>query len=69
MNPPLDAPNTTAVSIPRLSGREAYRPASYSGVDGKISYMLGYSDLGNFSRSFKKTSGLSPQEFRKKHPS
>jgi AraC-like DNA-binding protein len=30
----------------------------------EISYMLGYSDLGNFSRSFKKYSGLSPQAFR-----
>ncbi len=30
----------------------------------EISYLLGYSDLGNFSRSFKKYMGLSPQEFR-----
>lgn len=30
----------------------------------EISYMLGYSDLGNFSRSFKKYTGMSPQEYR-----
>lgn len=30
----------------------------------EISYILGYSDLGNFSRSFKKHSGLSPIEFK-----
>lgn len=31
----------------------------------EISYLLGYSDLGNFSRSFKKYSGISPQDFRR----
>lgn len=31
----------------------------------EISYMLGYSDLGNFSRSFKNYMGCTPQEFRK----
>lgn len=30
----------------------------------EISYTLGYSDLGNFSRSFKKYTGNSPQEFK-----
>lgn len=30
----------------------------------EISYMLGYSDLGNFSRSYKRFTGSSPQEFR-----
>ena len=30
----------------------------------EISYMLGYSDLGNFSRSFKKYIGQSPQQFK-----
>lgn len=30
----------------------------------EISYMLGYSDLGNFSRSFKKLTGLSPMVYR-----
>lgn len=30
----------------------------------EISYVLGYSDLGNFSRSYKKYAGISPQEFR-----
>ena len=30
----------------------------------EISYTLGYSDLGNFSRSFKKYTGLSPQKYR-----
>lgn len=30
----------------------------------EISFTLGYSDLGNFSRSFKKYTGLSPQKFR-----
>ena len=30
----------------------------------EISYTLGYSDPGNFSRSFKKHMGVSPQEFR-----
>ena len=30
----------------------------------EISYTLGYSDLGNFSRSFKKYTGLSPKKFR-----
>ena len=30
----------------------------------EISYMLGYSDLGNFSRSFKKYTGTSPQDYR-----
>lgn len=32
----------------------------------EISYILGYSDLGNFSRSFKKYFGKSPLEFRDK---
>jgi AraC-like DNA-binding protein len=32
----------------------------------EISFMLGYSDLGNFSRSFKRHSGTSPQEYRNK---
>jgi AraC-like DNA-binding protein len=32
----------------------------------EISYMLGYSDLGNFSRSFKKYTSISPQDYRKK---
>jgi AraC-like DNA-binding protein len=32
----------------------------------EISDMLGYSDLGNFSRSFKKYVGYSPVEFRAK---
>ena len=31
----------------------------------EISFMLGYSDLGNFSRSFKRQTGLSPQEYRR----
>jgi AraC-like DNA-binding protein len=31
----------------------------------EISYMLGYSDLGNFSRSFKKHAGISPQDYRR----
>jgi AraC-like DNA-binding protein len=31
----------------------------------EISYMLGYSDLGNFSRSFKKYTGISPQTYRR----
>jgi AraC-like DNA-binding protein len=31
----------------------------------EISYMLGYSDLGNFSRSFKKYAGISPQDYRR----
>ena len=30
----------------------------------EISLTLGYSDAGNFSRSFKKQVGMSPQEFR-----
>lgn len=30
----------------------------------EISYMLGYSDLGNFSRSYKRYTGSSPQEYR-----
>jgi len=30
----------------------------------EISFTLGYSDLGNFSRSFKKVNGKSPQEYR-----
>lgn len=34
----------------------------------EISFMLGYSDLGNFSRSFKKFTGYSPQEFRNQWP-
>jgi len=32
----------------------------------EIGYTLGYSDLGNFSRSFKKATGMSPQEYRNK---
>jgi AraC-like DNA-binding protein len=32
----------------------------------EISFMLGYSDLGNFSRSFKRQTGLSPQDYRRK---
>jgi AraC-like DNA-binding protein len=32
----------------------------------EISYMLGYSDLGNFSRSFKRKIGCSPLEYRQK---
>jgi len=35
----------------------------------EISFMLGYSDLGNFSRSFKRQTGQSPQEYRKKNSS
>jgi len=31
----------------------------------EISYMLGYSDLGNFSRSFKKYTGTSPADYRR----
>ncbi len=30
----------------------------------EIAYSLGYSDLGNFSRSFKNYAGLSPQNYR-----
>lgn len=30
----------------------------------EIAYTLGYSDLGNFSRSFKKFTGVSPQDYR-----
>jgi AraC-like DNA-binding protein len=30
----------------------------------EIAYYLGYSDLGNFSRSFKNYTGLSPQNYR-----
>jgi AraC-like DNA-binding protein len=30
----------------------------------EISYIMGYSDLGNFSRSFKKYSGMSPLEYK-----
>lgn len=33
----------------------------------EISYILGYSDLGNFSRSFKKYFGNSPLEFKDEH--
>lgn len=32
----------------------------------EIAYMLGYSDLGNFSRSFKRYTGCSPLEYRNK---
>lgn len=32
----------------------------------EISYMLGYSDIGNFSRSFKKQVGIGPLEYRNK---
>ena len=32
----------------------------------EISYTLGYSDIGNFSRSFKKYTGKSPQEYKGK---
>jgi AraC-like DNA-binding protein len=32
----------------------------------EISLILGYSDIGNFSRSFKKVTGKSPQEFKSK---
>jgi AraC-like DNA-binding protein len=32
----------------------------------EISYMLGYSDLGNFSRSFKNYMSISPQDYRKR---
>ena len=32
----------------------------------EISYILGYSDIGNFSRSFKKYVGESPVEFKEK---
>ena len=35
----------------------------------EISFMLGYSDLGNFSRSFKRQTGLSPQEYRRESSS
>jgi AraC-like DNA-binding protein len=30
----------------------------------EVSYMLGYSDIGNFSRSFKKYTGKSPKEYK-----
>ncbi len=30
----------------------------------EVSFTLGYSELGNFSRSFKKVTGKSPQEYR-----
>ncbi len=33
----------------------------------EISYILGYSDLGNFSRSFKKYFGINPLEFKDEH--
>ena len=32
----------------------------------KISDMLGYSSIHNFSRAFKKTVGVSPTEYKKK---
>lgn len=33
----------------------------------QVAYRLGYSDLANFSRSFKRLNGLSPSEFARQH--
>jgi AraC-like DNA-binding protein len=33
----------------------------------QIAYRLGYSDLANFSRSFKKVNGISPSEYKEEH--
>ncbi len=35
----------------------------------EIAYTLGYSDLANFSRSFKKFEGISPQQYRNQYQS
>jgi AraC-like DNA-binding protein len=33
----------------------------------QVAYRLGYSDIANFSRSFKKVNGISPSEYQQRH--
>ena len=34
---------------------------------GEIAFLLGFSDQSNFSRAFRRWTGMSPREFRKRH--